>query len=109
MIGTAALHFITATGARGSVCAPKFKPFSIASAIPVPPRNLWLNDVECQAIPLSDPCCEGMMRQYIQITVIAASLGGFLLAQTQTKKPSAKFQVLQTPIINFPAARGPGR
>src|SRR5437867_1508752 len=109
MIGTAALHFITATGARGAVCAPKFKPFSIASAIPVPPRNLWLNDVECQAIPLSDPCCEGMMRQYIQITVIAASLGGFLLAQTQTKKPVAKFQVLEATIDDIHAAMGSGK
>src|SRR5439155_25803195 len=49
-----------------------------------------------------------MMRQYIQITVIAASLGGFLLAQTQTKKPVAKFQVLEATIDDIHAAMGSG-
>src|SRR5436309_8374531 len=50
-----------------------------------------------------------MMRQYIQITVIAASLGGFLLAQTQTKKPVAKFQVLEATIDDIHAAMGSGK
>src|SRR5215813_11627134 len=50
-----------------------------------------------------------MMRQYIQITVIAASLGGFLLAQTQTKKPVAKFQVLEAAIDDVHAAMGSGK
>src|SRR5262249_14945196 len=50
-----------------------------------------------------------MMRQYIQMTVIAASLGGFLLAQTQTKKPVAKFQVLETTIDDIHAAMGSGK
>src|SRR5947199_8961568 len=50
-----------------------------------------------------------MIRQYIQITVIAASLGGFLLAQTQTKKPVAKFQVLEATIDDIHAAMGSGR
>src|SRR6266566_2022995 len=47
-----------------------------------------------------------MMRQYIQITVIAASLGGFLFAQTQTKKPAAKFQVVEATIDDIHAAMG---
>src|SRR5437867_10805277 len=55
------------------------------------------------------PCCEGMMRQYIQITVIAASLGGFLFAQTQTKKPAAKFQVVEATIDDIHAAMGSGK
>src|SRR5262249_30394401 len=50
-----------------------------------------------------------MMRQYIQMTVIAASLGGFLLAQTQTKRPVAKFQVLETAIDDIHAAMGSGK
>src|SRR6058998_182759 len=50
-----------------------------------------------------------MMRQYIQITVIAASLGGFLLAQTQTKKPAAKFQVVEATIDDIHAAMGSGK
>src|SRR5436309_10142381 len=50
-----------------------------------------------------------MMRQYIQITVIAASLGGFLLAQTQTRKPAAKFQVVEATIDDIHAAMGSGK
>ena len=49
------------------------------------------------------------MRQYIQITVIAASLGGFLLAQTQTRKPAAKFQVVEATIDDIHAAMGSGK
>src|SRR2546425_9641633 len=47
-----------------------------------------------------------MMRQYIQITVIAASLGGLLLAQTRTRKPAAKFQVVAATIDDIHAAMG---
>src|SRR5437764_1152571 len=50
-----------------------------------------------------------MMRQYIQITVIAASLGGFLLAQTQTRKPAATFQVVEATIDDIHAAMGSGK
>src|SRR6266704_1166737 len=50
-----------------------------------------------------------MMRQYIQITVIAASLGGFLMAQTQTKKTAAKFQVVEATIDDIHAAMGSGK
>src|SRR2546427_4746880 len=50
-----------------------------------------------------------MMRQYIQITVIAASLGGFLLAQTQTRKPAAKFQVVEATIDDIHAAMRAGK
>src|SRR5437764_10811073 len=50
-----------------------------------------------------------MMRQYIQITVIAASLGGFLLAQTQTRKPAATFQVVEATIDDIHAAFKSGK
>src|SRR5438552_13544944 len=50
-----------------------------------------------------------MMRQYIQITLIAASLGGSLLAQTQTRKPAAKCQVVEATIDDIHAAMGSGK
>ena len=50
MIGTAALHFITGTGASG-VFVRQIQTILDSICDTVRFRNLWLNDVECQAIP----------------------------------------------------------